>query len=206
MDTRLPNAHSNHGTNSHSNSATSPVNSSNGRRNALIALVTAGVLWGSTVPLTKVALEWLPPVWLAAVRCLVAAVVLVVVARRYLADALSPAVLLSGAIGYGLSIVVHNLGLERTSVTHAALLIGSTPVLVAVMAAMVHRRVSNPLAWLGYAVSIVGVIFIAGGQSSGATLLGDALVLVSVLLVCALTVAQPGLLRDRDAAAVTAVQ
>ena len=30
------------------------------RRHAVAALIAAGLLWGTTVPLTKLALEWLP--------------------------------------------------------------------------------------------------------------------------------------------------
>ena len=34
------------------------------RRYAVAALVTAGLLWGTTVPLSKLALQWLAPGWL----------------------------------------------------------------------------------------------------------------------------------------------
>ena len=45
------------------------------RRRALVALTIAGLLWGSTVPLSKIALGWLPPGWLTAIRFAVAAAV-----------------------------------------------------------------------------------------------------------------------------------
>ena len=38
------------------------------RRPALAALTVAGLLWGTTVPLSKLALEWLPPGWLTFAR------------------------------------------------------------------------------------------------------------------------------------------
>ena len=38
------------------------------RRLAVAALVAAGLLWGTTVPLSKLALEWLPTGWLTAAR------------------------------------------------------------------------------------------------------------------------------------------
>ena len=38
------------------------------RRLAIAALAGAGLLWGTTVPLSKLALAWLPPGWLTAVR------------------------------------------------------------------------------------------------------------------------------------------
>jgi drug/metabolite transporter (DMT)-like permease len=114
-------------------------------------------------------------------------------------------VLASGAAGYGGSIIAQNAGIARTSVIHAALLLGALPVLVAVIAALWHRAVARPVAWVGFAVSLagVGLVTVGGG---GATLGGDGLVLVSLLLSAAFTVAQARLLPGRDPIAVTAVQ
>src|SRR5690348_3513886 len=119
------------------------------RRHAVAALIAAGLLWGTTVPLSKLALEWLPPGWLTVVRfSLAAAVLLAVAARRpagrtaqgsALRAAFTPAVLIAGAFGYGGSVMVQNAGIGRTSVTHAALLIGAVPVLVAIIAAVWYR-------------------------------------------------------------------
>ena len=52
------------------------------RRHAVAALIAAGLLWGTTVPLSKLALQWLPPGWLTAVRFGLAAAVLLAAARR----------------------------------------------------------------------------------------------------------------------------
>jgi len=95
------------------------------RRHAVAALIAAGLLWGTTVPLSKLALEWLSPGWLTAVRFGLAAAVLLAVARRRghgqaqqsaqasaqasaqgsaqpsaLRQAFTPAVLAAGALGY----------------------------------------------------------------------------------------------------------
>src|ERR1700677_1880989 len=91
------------------------------RRHAFAALVAAGLLWGTTVPLSKLALEWLAPGWLTAVRFGLAAAVLLPVARRRgglrrgglrpgglgrggwrgRGRILEARVLVSGAVGYG---------------------------------------------------------------------------------------------------------
>jgi len=125
------------------------------RRNAVAALIAAGLLWGTTVPLSKLALEWLSPGWLAAARFGLAAAVLLAVARKGLKAAFTPTVLASGALGYGGSVMVQNAGITRTSVTHAALLIGAVPMMVAVIAAVWHRTVARPVAWAGFAVSLL---------------------------------------------------
>src|SRR5919201_1791002 len=125
------------------------------RRPAVGALAAAGLLWGTTVPITKLALAWLPPGWLTVARFGLAAAVLLTAVGSRVRAACSPAVLAWGAVGYGGSILVQNAGIARTSVSHAALLVGATPVLVAVVAAVRHRRMARPVAWTGFAVSFV---------------------------------------------------
>ena len=176
------------------------------RTRAVAALAAAGVAWGTSVPLSKEALTWLPPGWLVVARfALAAAVLLAVVDRAALRDALRWQVLAWGAAGGGGSVMVQNVGLARTSVTHAALLIGVGPVLVAVIAAAWHRNVARPVAWAGFAISLGGVAVVAQGHGGGATGIGDALVLVSALIAAAMTVAQGRLLVGLEPAAVTAV-
>jgi drug/metabolite transporter (DMT)-like permease len=173
---------------------------------AVAALAAAGVAWGTSVPLSKAGLTWLPPAWLVVARfALAAAVLFATVDRAALRAALRGPVLAWGAAGLGGSVLVQNTGLARTSVTHAALLIGAGPVLVAVIAAAWHHNVARPVAWAGFAVSLGGVALVASGHGGGATSAGDAMVLVSVLVASAMTVAQGRLLEGRDPAAVTAV-
>jgi O-acetylserine/cysteine efflux transporter len=174
------------------------------RRQALVALCAAGLLWGTTVPLSKLALEWLPAGWLTVARFGLAAALLLVFTRRGLRTAVTPRVLIYGAIGYGGTVIIQNAGITRTSVTHAALMIGAVPVLVAVISAVWLRAVARPVAWAGFAVSLAGVALVTGGGGGGATPRGDALVLASLLLSATFTVAQARLLTGRDPIAVTA--
>lgn len=176
------------------------------RRTAFLALAAAGTLWGLTVPLSKLALEWLGPAWLTVARFAVAAPLLALIARGRLRAALTPGILLSGALGYGGVILLQNAGIGRTSVSHAALIVGAAPVLVALIAAMLGRAASGPSAWAGYALALAGVGLVAGAGGSGASAAGDLLVLASVAGSAGFIVAQPGLLAGRDPAAVTAVQ
>ncbi len=178
----------------------------NNRRPALAALTVAGLLWGTTVPMSKLALQWLPPGWLTVVRFGLAAAILLALLGPRVRAAFSPALLASGAVGYGGTVLLQNAGITRTSVSHAALLIGTAPVLVAIIAAVWHRTVARPVAWAGFAVSLSGVALIAAGGGGQAGLAGDGMVLASVLMSAGFTVTQAKLLRDRDPVAVTAVQ
>jgi O-acetylserine/cysteine efflux transporter len=159
------------------------------------------------VPLSKLALGWLAPAWLALFRFGVAAAVLLLVAGWEKVRAVCrPAVLVSGAAGYGGSVVLQNFGIVHTSVTHAALIVGASPVLIAIIAAVWHRKVARPAAWVGFILSLAGVVLVASGPGGGATLGGDGLVLASVLISAAFTVGQSRLLPGRDPVAVTGVQ
>ena len=184
-----------------------PVIAATSQTRAVAALAAAGVAWGTSVPLSKAAMSWLPPGWLVVVRFgLAAAVLLAAVDRTALRAALRWQVLAWGAAGFGGSVLIQNVGLTRTSVTHAALLIGAGPVLVAVIAAAWHHAVARPVAWAGFAISLGGVAVVAAGRGGGASGAGDAMVLASVLIIATMTVAQRRLLEGQDPVAITAVQ
>src|SRR5215217_2897168 len=175
-------------------------------RTALLALAAAGALWGLTVPLSKLSLDWLGGGWLTVLRFAIAAPVLAYAGRRGLRAALTPRIAAAGALGYGAVILLQNAGIERTSVSHAALVVGAVPVLVAVIAAALGRGTAGGAAWAGSLVAVAGVGLVAGAGGSGATVAGDLLVLASVAGAATLIVLQPRLLAGRDPGAVTAVQ
>jgi O-acetylserine/cysteine efflux transporter len=91
-------------------------------------------------------------------------------------------------------------------VSHAALIVGAVPVLVAAIAAVLGRGSGGRLMWGGSLLALAGVALVAGGGGAGTSLGGDLLVLLSVTMSAAFIVGQPGLLAGRDPAAVTAVQ
>lgn len=175
-------------------------------RAAILSLAAAGVLWGLSVPLSKLSLAWLTPGWLTATRFTAAAPLLAIAGRRGLRDALTPAIALSGAIGFGAVIMLQNAGIERTSVSHAAVLVGAVPLLVALIAAGLGHATARGLAWAGYVLALAGIALVAGHSGSGATASGDLLVLGSATLSAGFIALQPRLLADRDATSVTAVQ
>lgn len=176
------------------------------QRTAILALTAAGVIWGSSVALSKLSLGWLDPSWLTALRVSVAALVLAVIGRRQLRRALNRRVALAGAVGYGLALLLQNAGIAQTSVSHAAIIVGGLPAVVAVISAGLGYGRTTRLVWLGYGVALLGIVLVARGGGGGATTSGDALVFISMLLSSALIVVQPRLLEGQDPAAVTAVQ
>jgi O-acetylserine/cysteine efflux transporter len=175
-------------------------------RNAILALAASGALWGFTVPLSKLALGWLTPEWLTVARFALAAPALAVAGRGGLRAAATPAVAAAGALGFGGVILLQNAGIDRTSVSHAAVLVGVVPMLVALIGAGLRNSRTSPLSWMGFALALGGIALVAGHGGGGATDAGDALVLASAALSAGFISVQPRLLGGRDAAAVTAVQ
>jgi drug/metabolite transporter (DMT)-like permease len=175
------------------------------RTHALLALTAAGLLWGTSVPLTKAALGGFGPLWLTTVRFGLAGLLLLVVFRPRLRG-LRPALVGWGAVGYGGVVAVQNLGLEMTSVTHAALLLGAVPVMVALLAVVFEGARVGLLAWGGFALSSAGIALVAGAGGGPASLAGDGLVLVSVLIGAAFTLVQARLLPGTDVVAASAAQ
>lgn len=176
------------------------------RTGPVAALVASGLLFGSTVPLTKAVVDGVGPAWLSFVRFAAAGLVLAVFARRSLRAAATAPVLVWGAVGYGAMALLQNDGIARTSVTHAALLIGATPVLIALLASRSRRSTVPPLAWAGFVLALAGAGLVAAGSGGASSARGDGLVMLSVLCMAAFAVAQPGLLSGRDPVAVTAAQ
>jgi O-acetylserine/cysteine efflux transporter len=185
---------------------TAPHRSLTGRNQALIALATACLLWGTSVPLSKTALTGFGPAWLTVIRFTVAGLALLVAFRPRLRGNVTLKTVLWGALGYGGCIALQNAGLARTSVTHAALLIGAVPVLVAILAVCFESAQVSLTAWIGFVLSLGGIALVASTGGGDASLGGDALVLLSVLVSAGFTLVQTRLLTGSDVVAVSTVQ
>ena len=132
-------------------------------RSALLALTAAGLMFGLTVPLSKLALGWLDPAWLAAVRFGLAAPVLALVARRTLrggGDAADRRVGRRRATARW-SCCRTSASSARASRTRRS---SSAPsrCFVAAGSALAGRAVAGPAAWSGFGVALGGVALVAG--------------------------------------------
>jgi drug/metabolite transporter (DMT)-like permease len=88
--------------------------------------------------------------------------------------------------GVPLQFLIQFYGLSITTVSHAALMIGTMPVILAVGAAVFAHERMDLVGWMALAGSTCGAGLIALGAGShvkgGATLAGDLLVVVSMLI------------------------
>lgn len=157
-----------------------------GRGAAFAALAVAAVCWGLSFPFGKVALRELAPTQVVFLRFLVAAACFAVLGlRRRLPlprrDEWLPLVW-TGFLMVPAVFLLQFEGLDRTSVTRAALIVGAFPVLMAVWAVWRGGERLSRLGWSAVAASTLGVALTVGAPGGGGHLTGDLLVLGSVVM------------------------
>jgi len=189
-----------------------------------LALVLMVVIWGANYSVLKVAFQEIPQQPFNALRMVVASIVFAAaitwifgharkggtpprflfthepLARR---DILALAGLgLVGHFAYQLSFVG---GVARTSVANSSLIIGATPVSIAIVSAALGKERVSWMHWLGAAVSAVGIWIVVGMGAGigGASLTGDLMILASVACWTTYTVGASSLLRRHSPLFVT---
>lgn len=172
-----------------------------------LALTAACILWGSAFYFGKLALVELSALEVTAWRFGLAGPVLVLllVRKRHrlsLHDGLL--VVLTGILCIPIGYLVHFEGLARTSATHAALLVGIGPPLLAVSVAVLGLERLSGWDWLAVALSCAGVALMVGMPAAGGDLVGDLLVLVSMIIATAWVLLSQRLTRRLGAMVATA--
>jgi drug/metabolite transporter (DMT)-like permease len=174
-------------------------------------------IWGANFSLVKVAMRDFPELAFNAFRLAIASSIFLAALwsqRRRQQDgpateSLSRAdwgrLLLLGVVGHLLYQLLFLGGVKRTSVANGSLIMGTTPVVVALITAWTgHERVS-PVRWLGAAISFLGLYIVVSQKvtiSAGGRL-GDLLVFLSVVCWATYSVASVPLLRKYSAMLVT---
>jgi drug/metabolite transporter (DMT)-like permease len=169
------------------------------------ALAGAVIIWGVTLPLTKVALDDFSPVQVAFLRLAFALPILIPLAwQRGFRISLRLAIplCLTGFVGY---FVFTNLGLERTSASTAALVQASTPVLTAVLALLALGERPGRKAAVGILLAAAGAVVLAWGTLQVESRLGLLFLLLSTLSWAAYTVLGRRFRERHSAAGATAL-
>jgi drug/metabolite transporter (DMT)-like permease len=172
-------------------------------------LIAACVSWGLSTVLSKIALRQLTSTDLFGVEILVAAVPLtaLVLARGIRPGRPDPLLLVLGILEPGLSYLLFDIGVRRTSASHAALLLAlDTPATLLLAVAFLRERVDGALL-VALGVGVAGSVFVTWqGGGSGATFTGDALVIASALTAAVYGVLARHVAATRDPLVVTTVQ
>jgi drug/metabolite transporter (DMT)-like permease len=117
--------------------------------------------------------------------------------------------LLATFLGVPLQFLVQFTGLSLTTVSHASLMVGTMPVILAIGAVLFAHERLKPIGWAALAVSTVGAGLIASGakrhaEGAGPTVAGDLLVVLSLVIALGWILLNKSLLARHSAIVVTA--
>jgi drug/metabolite transporter (DMT)-like permease len=161
-----------------------------GTYSAYAALAAAGCLWGTGFYFGKIDLEEMSVGHMLLYRFAFASLGLIPVAFRLRVRPRRndvPLFLAAAALYVPLQFIVEFQGLARTTVSHASLMVGTLPLLLAAGAVVFTHERLDRFGWSMLIISTVGAVLIAfqahsnGSATNGPTLYGDLLVLVSML-------------------------
>jgi drug/metabolite transporter (DMT)-like permease len=93
-----------------------------------------------------------------------------------------------GTLGMAANQLFFAMGVKRTSVSHGALIVGMTPVFVYLLSCAVGQEPFRPKKLIGMAVALSGIAVLQSKTMGGASLTGDALVLLGCLTFTVFTV------------------
>lgn len=156
------------------------------RRLAEAGVLVVMVFWAANFIVVKSAVAILPPVGFTFLRFVIASATLMALLRWREGSIGLPrrdfiAICALGALGFGLYQILWTTGLTTVPAGDSALLIASTPVLVAILAVAARSDVLTPAKLVGAIVSFfgVGVVIASGpGLSLGRSLGGELITLL----------------------------
>jgi drug/metabolite transporter (DMT)-like permease len=137
------------------------------------------VIWAANFIVVKDAIATLPPVAFTMLRYGLASIALLVLLRWYEGSVTLPRpdtlrILVLGGLGFGLYQILWTTGLTSIPAGDSALIIASTPVLVAVLAVIIGADTLTPTKFAGALLSFLGVVVViaagVGISMSGSTL------------------------------------
>jgi drug/metabolite transporter (DMT)-like permease len=179
----------------------------------LLAMVA---VWGANYSLIKVALREFPELPFNALRLVIGSAICLAVLwwQRREESGPGPAPLsrndwirlaVLGVIGHLCYQLLYLAGLQRTSVGNGSLILGTTPILVALMTAWTgHERVP-PMRWVGATISFIGLAIVVGKKVDwhATSHLGDLLFFLGTVCWATYSVGSVPLLKTRSPLLVT---
>lgn len=155
------------------------------------ACALAGGLWGTGFYFGKIALAEMSSNHMVLWRFFFACIVLApfaVTHHEHLTGKQWRTLLIASFLGIPVQFLLQFYGLSLTTVSHASLMVGTMPVILGVGATLFTRERLDRIGWLALIASTVGVaLIVLGGTHNqevghGPTLLGDMLVVISLVI------------------------
>jgi len=130
------------------------------------AMLLLSLMWGLSIPVTKLGLQSLPPLTLTALRFVIAVLLLTIFVlgrQRILLRALLPIAGL-GVLGIGVGQVAQTFGVMDTSASVATIISATIPVFIVVFAALRLKQSVSGRQKLGLLAAFTGIVMVALGD------------------------------------------
>lgn len=177
---------------------------------SLTAMLVLAVMWGLSIPVTKLGLETVPPLTLTAMRFAVAVPLLFLfaVGKQRLSRGALPRAAALGVLGIGVGQVAQAFGIQGTAASVGTIISATIPVFVVVFAALRLKQPVTGRQQLGLLAAFAGIALVAFGHDEGdalqSTVSGVACMLLSAVAIAFYYVWSVELTRDYGTAAVAA--
>lgn len=174
------------------------------------ALLLMVLIWGSNFSVVKVALRDFPEIPFNAMRLLIGSAVFLGVIwwqrdserqRAPLTRTDWLQLLFLGAVGTFLYQLCFVGGVRRTSVANGSLIVGCSPIVIALLSAWAGHERIKPVRWVGVFLALGGLYLVVGrgAELSSQTLYGDALMIAGVWCWAVYSVASQPILKRHSA-------
>lgn len=146
------------------------------------------IIWGLGWPMNKIGLQYMPPLWFAALRLLIGAgsmFCLVISLRKFIFPTKEdlPLILSLGFLQTGLYLLLINLGLAKVDAGRSAILAYTTPIWVMPLAVFLFKETATFYKKLGFLFGITGILVLFSPWSidwaDGEALLGNGYLLLA---------------------------
>lgn len=155
---------------------------------SLGAMMLLAVMWGLSIPATKLGLNSTPPLTLTVLRYAIALpfMLLLLIGRKPLPLKAVPAVAMLGIIGIGIGQVAQTIGVNGSSASVGTILSATIPLFIVVFATFRLKQSITNIQLSGVITAFLGIVVVAfenSGSQLTTTLSGPIWMLVSAVAV-----------------------
>jgi drug/metabolite transporter (DMT)-like permease len=144
------------------------------------------VIFGGTLPATRIAVSQIDPIALTSLRTVIAGLcslaLLIVLRRKLPPRALWPQLVIAMICVAVLFPLLMSLGMQRVDASHGGVVLGVLPIATALVAVAITHERPRPLFWVASVAGAALVITFALRQGGGALAAGDLFLFASVVV------------------------
>ncbi|MFH6967955.1 DMT family transporter [Flavobacterium sp. FlaQc-28] len=158
----------------------------------ILSIVSACVLWGLAIVLTKQTTEQLKFPHIALYRFLIASLFLILFTFKKKVTFPGPAdlnfFLLTAFLTVPCTFLLQFAGISITSGTNASLIIGMTPTIFIMVSYIAFRKRENKAVMLSVLLSVIGIALVVGSPTAGNSWIGNLLIITSLITLSISTI------------------